>query len=140
MYLFTICASSWWTVQIFAHFKLGCFLTSEFCFFSSFHFSFLGLHLWHIEVPRLGVESELQLLAYTAATASWDPSHICDLQNSSQQQRILNPLSKARDQTHILVRFINCWATQGTPEFCFLYILVRNLLSVMKLANFFPCV
>ena len=26
---------------------------------------FLGLHLWHIEVPRLGVESELQLPVYT---------------------------------------------------------------------------
>ena len=26
----------------------------------------LGLHLRHMEVPRLGVESELQLLAYTA--------------------------------------------------------------------------
>ena len=24
---------------------------------------FLGWHLWHMEVPRLGVESELQLLA-----------------------------------------------------------------------------
>ena len=26
---------------------------------------FLGLHLQHMEVPRLGVESELQQLAYT---------------------------------------------------------------------------
>ena len=26
-----------------------------------FFFSFLGLDLWHMEVPRLGVESELQL-------------------------------------------------------------------------------
>ena len=26
-----------------------------------FFFSFLGLHPWHMEVPRLGVESELQL-------------------------------------------------------------------------------
>ena len=31
------------------------------------------------EVPRLGVESELQLPAYTTATATWDPSHICEL-------------------------------------------------------------
>ena len=29
---------------------------------------FLGLHLQHMEVPRLGVESELQLPAYTTAT------------------------------------------------------------------------
>ena len=31
-------------------------------------------------VPRLGVRSELQLLAYTIATASPDPSHVCNLQ------------------------------------------------------------
>ena len=43
-------------------------------------FGFLGLHLWHMEVPRLGVPSELQLLAYTTATATatWDRSCICD--------------------------------------------------------------
>ena len=28
---------------------------------------FLGLHLWHMEVPRLGTESEPQLLAYTTS-------------------------------------------------------------------------
>ena len=28
-------------------------------------FVFLGLHPWHMEVPRLGVEMELQLPAYT---------------------------------------------------------------------------
>ena len=28
-------------------------------------FCFLGLNLWHMEVPRLGVQLELQLLAYT---------------------------------------------------------------------------
>ena len=34
---------------------------------------FLGLHLWHMEVPRLGVQLELQLPAYTTATAMPDP-------------------------------------------------------------------
>jgi len=34
---------------------------------------FLGLHLWHMEVPRLGVKLELQLPAYTTATATLDP-------------------------------------------------------------------
>ena len=53
-------------------------------------------------VPRLGVELELQLPAYTPATTS-NLSHICDLHRSSQQGRILNPLSKARDQTHVLM-------------------------------------
>ena len=33
-------------------------------------FFFLGPHLWHMEVPRLGVKLELQLPAYTTATAS----------------------------------------------------------------------
>ena len=30
-----------------------------------------------MEVPRLGVEEELQLLTYITATAMWDLSHIC---------------------------------------------------------------
>ena len=54
-----------------------------------------------MEVPRLGVQSELQLQAYAAATAAWDPSRVCDLHHSSRQRQILNPLSEARDQTHI---------------------------------------
>ena len=32
-----------------------------------------------MEVPRLGVKSELQLLVYITATATQDLSHICDL-------------------------------------------------------------
>ena len=48
-------------------------------------------------IPRLGVRQELQLQDYTTATAMQDLSHTCDLCCSSWQQRILNPLSKARD-------------------------------------------
>ena len=33
-------------------------------------FVFVGPHPWHMEVPRLGVESELQMPAYTTATAT----------------------------------------------------------------------
>ena len=68
-------------------------------------FIFLGPHSWHMEVPRLGVELELQLQlqAYTTATATPNLSHICNLYHRSQQHWILNPLSKARDQTHILL-------------------------------------
>ena len=36
-------------------------------------------------------------------TATQDPSRICNLHHSSPQHWILNPLSKARDQTHILM-------------------------------------
>ena len=79
--------------------------TSEQELFSFFFFKtlfiylfifFLGLHLWHVEVPGLGVESELQLLARATATAT-----VCNLHHSSQQRQIHNPLSKARDRTHI---------------------------------------
>ena len=59
---------------------------------------------WGImEVPRLGVKSELQLLAYTTATAMWDPRCICNLHRSSWQHWILNSLCEARDRTHILM-------------------------------------
>jgi len=78
-----------------------------------FSFFFLGLHLWHTEVPRLGIESELQRPAYTTATAMPDLSRIWDLHLSSQQCRV-----KARDWTRILmvlVGFLTHWATTGTP-------------------------
>ena len=50
-----------------------------------------------MEVLRLGVELELQLLPYTIATATamQDLSCIYDLYHSSQQHQILNPLIKA---------------------------------------------
>ena len=74
------------------------FLSFPFLFFSFLGlFIFLGPHPWHVEVPRLGVELELQLLAYTTPTASRDLSLVCNLHHSSQQCRILNPLGEARD-------------------------------------------
>ena len=68
-----------------------------------FGFFFLGLHLWQMEVPRLGAKSELQLLASTTAIAMPDLSHIYDLHHISRQHHILNLLSKARDQTCVLM-------------------------------------
>ena len=55
-----------------------------------------------MEVLRLGVQSELQLPAYTTVAATQDPSRICDLHYSSWQHRILNPLSEDGDRTRIL--------------------------------------
>ena len=69
----------------------------------AFFFFFLGLHLQHMEVPRPEVKSELQLPAYATATAMPDPSCVCDLHHSSWQPWILNPLSKAKDQTSFLI-------------------------------------
>ena len=68
--------------------------------FFFFSFWFLGPYPWHLEVPRLGVESELQPMP------------------QPQQHGILNPLSKAMDQTHILMGTSQVhyhWATTGTP-------------------------
>lgn len=55
-----------------------------------------------MDVPRLGVGLELQLPADATAAATPDPSCICKLYCSLQQPWILNLLSEARDQTHIL--------------------------------------
>ena len=44
--------------------------------FFFFFLVFLGPPLRHMEVPRLGVELELQLLIYATATATGDPSRM----------------------------------------------------------------
>ena len=56
-----------------------------------------------MEVPKLGVEKELQLMTCPTAAATPDPSHIYVLHRSIGQLQILNPLSEARDQIHILI-------------------------------------
>ena len=85
--------------------RVSGFLCGFLSFFLTFFLPsiFLGLHLWHVEVPRPGIESELQSLAYTTATATQDPSHICNLHHISRQRWILNSLWEARDGTHDLV-------------------------------------
>ena len=67
-----------------------------------FFFLFMAT-LQHMEVPRLGIELELQLLTHSTATATSDLRHVCDLLHSSWQHQILNPLIEARDQTLILM-------------------------------------
>ena len=91
---------------------------------------FCGMHLWHMDVRRLGVELELQLPASTTATATPHLSRICDLQHSSWQRWILDPLSEARDRTSILMDTsqicFHC-ATRGTPKKCSFDTLKVNL-------------
>ena len=93
---------------------------------------FLGPLLGHTEVPRLGVESELLPPAYVRATATQDLSHVCNLHHSSQQRRILNPVSKG-ETPWFLVRFINHCATTGTPRHPIL--LSREILHVLWMRN-----
>ena len=63
-----------------------------------------------MQVPRLGLKLELQLPTYTTATVILDLSHVCDVHHSLWKLQIFNPLSKARDQTHILM---------GTSQVCY---------------------
>ena len=67
-----------------------------------------------MEVPRLGVELELQLLAYSRATATKDLNHVCNLQHSSWQRQILNPLIEARDRTRNLM--LPSWIVYTGPR------------------------
>ena len=95
-----------------------------------------------MEVPRLGVESELQLLPYTTATATWDPSHICSLHHSSQQCQIHNPPSKARDQTHNLMvpsRIHFHCTTMGSPHCVFIYTTFSLSIHLLLDTWLFPC-
>ena len=77
-----------------------------------------------MEVPRPRVKLELQLPAYATATAMWDPSCVCDLHHSSWQRWILNPLSRARDQTYVLMdasRVHNLLSHNGNSKMGFLF-------------------
>ena len=77
-----------------------------------------------MEVPRLGIQSELHLLAYTTATATSDLSRICNLHHRSRQCQTLNPLREAGDRTRNLmapgqIHFHR--ATIGTPAYSFIW-------------------
>ena len=87
----------------------------------------------------LGVKFELQLPATATATATHDPSHVCDLHHSSQQHWILNPLRGARRRTLILmdtswVRYH--WATTGTLA----HVLFRSMFFNLHIFWDFPSV
>ena len=56
-----------------------------------------------MEISRLGIKSELQLLASSTAIETRDLSLVCDLHHSSWQCWILNPLIEARDRTRNLI-------------------------------------
>ena len=102
---------------------------------------FLGLLLWHMEVPRLGVELELQPPAYTRAIAMPDTSCVCSLHHSSWQCWIFNPPSTARDQTPNLV--VPSWicfpcATMGIPVFLIKVLQFSAYKSLTSLVRFIP--
>ena len=70
--------------------------------------------------PRTGAKLEMQLMAYAMATATLDLSCICDLCHGLWQRWILNPVSKARDQTHVVTEMmwvLNPLIHKRNPEF-----------------------
>ena len=113
--------------------------------------NFLGLHLRHMEVPRLRVESELQLPAYAKATATRDPSCICNLLHSLQQ----HPVRMARRETHILMDIswvlnspsqnscsVHFYHTAQWPSHIYTYVLFLMLSAIMvylKWMDIVPC-
>ena len=60
---------------------------------------FLGLHLRHMELPRLGVELELYMLTCATATATSDLSPICDLRHSHGNIGFLTHLARPGIET-----------------------------------------
>ena len=73
-----------------------------------------------MEVPRLGVETELQLLAYATATAMICAASVT--YTSLTKLQIFSPLSKAKDGTCILMdtsRFRNPLSNNGNSFICF---------------------
>ena len=78
-------------------------------FFSFFLFFFLELHPWHMEVPRIGAESELELPVYTTATAIQDPWSTGQGQGSNPSPHVYQsgwfPLHHHGDSHIFLVSF-----------------------------------
>ena len=96
---------------------------------------FLGPHLWHMKVSRLGVKLEMQLLAYATATAMPYPSCICNLHHSSWQCLILNPLNESGDQTHILMDtswVLNSLSHNGNSQIIFLRYIPKSRITGVK--------
>ena len=94
--------------------------------------------LQHREVPRLGVESELQLPGYTTATAVRDLSH---LNHSSWQCWILNSLIEVRDQTRILMdpsQIRYRWATMRTPFYFKILSQISSFLLLYRVSSWPP--
>ena len=86
---------------------LSCSLSSFLPFSLSFPFS--SFLLFFMGAPAVDGGSQARgpigatAAGYTTATATRDPSQICDLHHSSGQRLIINPLSEATDATHILM-------------------------------------
>ena len=110
-------------------------LSIYFAWLSLYFFGVLGLHLWHMEVPRLEVilepvpqpvQCRIRVVSVTYNTAHGNAGPP-------------NPLSKARDRTHNLVdtsQICFCCATTRTP-FTLLDFLYRSCFQNLYFILFF---
>ena len=103
---------------------------------SFFFFFFLGPHLWHMEVPKRGVETELQLPTYA-------PSQQCRIRASSVTYTTAwgnagSLLSDARDRTLILMDVFSLSHNGNALEFlilkcfCLFFYFVISFASVLR--------
>ena len=116
----------WWNVT--SWFQLiGIFLSLfffSFCFVLVLVFCLFRAvpYLWHMEVPRLGVKSELQLPAYTLAIAAWDQvtSETCTTTQGNTESLIHWAKPRIKPAfSWILARFITAEPQQELPEISF---------------------
>ena len=104
-------------------------------------FCFLGPHLWHMEVPRLGSNGSCSCQPMPQPQQlriNW--SHICDLHHHSGQHQIPNPLSEARDQTRILMdgsQVCHLLNHNGNPYIPFL--ILFSIMVYSKRLDTAPC-
>ena len=84
-----------------------------------------------MEVPRLGVKSELHLLANSTPKGISDLSHVCNLHHSSWQCWVLNPLNETRNRTLILMD-TSPEPQQELPLILFLTVISRRKDYVMS--------
>ena len=81
------CISFWCPAKWFGHIYI---------FFS---FSYYYIYIFFQARDQIGATA----ISLCTATATQDPSHVCNLHHSSRQCWMLNPLSEVRDQTYNLV-------------------------------------
>ena len=70
------------------------------CWEGKFFFFFLGPHLWHVEVPRLGVSWSCSCSLHRSHGNTRSKPHLQPTQLATTPDP--NPLSEARDQTRII--------------------------------------
>ena len=98
-----------------------------FFFFLSF-FVFLGPHPQHMEVPRLGIQSELQLPAYSRAAVMPDLSCICNPNQAHNNAGSLTHWARSGINpatSWFLVRLVSAVPRRELPE-CFSFTLRKK--------------